>query len=417
MDALKHSLQRQPDGGKGLRDGQRLALRDGARPDAGVGHQVIRVHQLEVVAALDHHAPQRLAILRHLGGHLPHHLRHAARLADQLERLPVARRVHLALDLRGHGALLERALQAPHLGRLAVHQHDVRRPQLVHEAARLWVVGVGAEGDGLHRHAQRLLQARLAHDLGRLCQDLAGHGALDGEIRDDDAVPLVLAPRLQQLAADARLQHGGGGHDHAGAHVIEVRRGEMLDPAEEEGVAMLRLKCLLDIVVHHLNVGLVHAQRAAREARGLVDGHVVDLGVRFPVVVQDEQQLLRAAERHHRQQHAPAALHHGAHHLHEPLLALLAGAVARHAVRGLHNDDVGRLVGGVGARQVAVRLARVVAGVEAAHALDVYHEHASAQHVARGVGRDNDAVAQVQGLPEVDDLHLLHRRLQVVPRE
>lgn len=39
---------------------------------------------------------------------------------------------------------------------------------------------------------------------------------------DDDAVPLVGAPALEQLSAQTALHHTGGRHHHAGADVVEV---------------------------------------------------------------------------------------------------------------------------------------------------------------------------------------------------
>lgn len=49
----------------------------------------------------------------------------------------------------------------------------------------------------------------------------------------------------------------------------------------------------LDVLVEALNVRLVHRERLAHHAAGLVDGHAAQLAlVRLPVLVQQQQQLL-----------------------------------------------------------------------------------------------------------------------------
>lgn len=66
----------------------------------------------------------------------------------------------------------------------------------------------------------------------------------------------------------AHLQHGGCGHDDAGAHVVKLRRRlEVRDVLELEGVG--HVEGGLDVVVHHLNVRLEHADGAARQTAGL----------------------------------------------------------------------------------------------------------------------------------------------------
>ena len=144
----------------------------------------------------------------------------------------------------------------------------------------------------------------------------------------------------------------------------------------------------------------------------LVDGHAVELGVALPVLLQDQQQLLRAAQRHHRQQHAPPPRHSCVDALHKALLALLAGQVPRHAVRGLDHHDVGALLWEVGRRHVPVCDAAVVARVKQAHARNLHQEHGSSQDVAGAKGGDAHA-AHVHGLVKVDDLGALHGGLQV----
>ncbi len=59
----------------------------------------------------------------------------------------------------------------------------------------------------------------------------------------------------------------------------------------EEGSAHLA-KGGLDVIVHHGNVCLEDAQRSARQAGCLIDGHSTQICIPVPVVLQNEHQLL-----------------------------------------------------------------------------------------------------------------------------
>ena len=52
-------------------------------------------------------------------------------------------------------------------------------------------------------------------------------------------------------------------------------------------------KGLLDVLPHHLDVGLVDAQRPGRNAADRVDGGVLEVAVPRPELLQDEHELLR----------------------------------------------------------------------------------------------------------------------------
>lgn len=49
-----------------------------------------------------------------------------------------------------------------------------------------------------------------------------GQGALHAVARDDDAVPLVRAPALEELPGQPALHHARGRHHHAGPDVVKV---------------------------------------------------------------------------------------------------------------------------------------------------------------------------------------------------
>mmetsp|Transcript_12461 Transcript_12461/g.34990 ORF Transcript_12461/g.34990 Transcript_12461/m.34990 type:complete len:271 (-) Transcript_12461:593-1405(-) len=270
---------------------------------------------------------------------------------------------------------------------------------------------MGTEADCLHRHLQWLLEATLAHDLGRLSQHFTGKSPLDGKIRNNDTVSLVITPSLEQFPADSRLHHGRCGHHHARPDIIKVAGRQVLDSFKQERVAVLRLKRHLDVVVHHLDIRLIHTESASGQTRGLVNGNVVNFRVCLPVVVQDKQQLLRSAQRDHWEEHPPAAFDNTSHHLNKPLLALLPSTVACDAVSGFHDYNVWRLYRSVRPRKMPVSLPGVVAGVQAVHPFNAHHEHACPQHMPSGVWSDSDPIAKVQCLPEVDDLNAVHAGL------
>lgn len=49
-----------------------------------------------------------------------------------------------------------------------------------------------------------------------------GQSALHTVAGDDDAVPLVRAPALEELPGQAALHHARGGHHHAGPDVVKM---------------------------------------------------------------------------------------------------------------------------------------------------------------------------------------------------
>ena len=111
----------------------------------GEARQVIVVHQSAGAAPCLHQQPPHAAALlgRLLPRQPPHHLGCALRAVLNQHRLGDLWHVEGAGDVERGGVLLQRLLQPPHLSRLAVHQHHVRRLQLIQELAGLREVGVG----------------------------------------------------------------------------------------------------------------------------------------------------------------------------------------------------------------------------------------------------------------------------------
>ena len=48
------------------------------------------------------------------------------------------------------------------------------------------------------------------------------------------------------------------------------------------------LECSFDVIIHHLDVGLVHTDGTAGQATGLVDGRIVQLWAVVPALLQDQ---------------------------------------------------------------------------------------------------------------------------------
>lgn len=55
------------------------------------------------------------------------------------------------------------------------------------------------------------------------------------------------------------------------------------------------LEGLLDGVVHHVDVGLVHLERLGGQPAGREDGDALHVWAACPVVLQDQQQLLHTS--------------------------------------------------------------------------------------------------------------------------
>ena len=94
-------------------------------------------------------------------------------------------------------------------------------------------------------------------------------------------------------------------------------------------------------LVHGVDESLVDSHALLDQAGGVVDGDVGELGVRGPVLVQDQQQLLRAPEREHGDETAAAARDDAFYRAREPRLSVLPLLVDVRAVRALHDQDVG----------------------------------------------------------------------------
>ncbi len=294
-----------------------------------------------------------------------------------------------AVDVGGEGILLDGA---------PARDHD-----LVRVAAATTTGGPPTPG-GAPRHD--------GLDLLRLLHDLLRHGALDAVARDDDAVLLAGGPALEQLAADAVLEHTRGREHDAAADVLEaVEALERADELEVPGSALPRRVARgfrlghalaeqpLDVVVHGADVGLVDEHALAREVAGVVDGVALVLAVLAPVFVEDEQQLLGAAEGEDGHEDAPATVEHARDGFHEGLLALHARDVGGDAVGGLGDEHVDLdAAGDLGGHEMAILLARVVAGEEDVEPGDLDEEHGSAKDVAGRVGGDADGRDGVCGV-------------------
>ena len=94
----------------------------------------------------------------------------------------------------------------------------------------------------------------------------------------------------------------------------------------------------------------------------------MQLWMRLPVLVQDEQQLLRPPQRERGDEAPPAPPHDLVHRGREPVLPVLLLLVDVDAVGGLADEDVGTDGGQLGGHQVAVLLAGEVARVQHADA-------------------------------------------------
>lgn len=177
------------------------------------------------------------------GRQFAHHLGDLVRLERDAQLLAVLGAEHFDLVLLVCVERKELGLQTHHVMHLAVDKDDDGGGDFFDEFAVLNAVDVRGEGEFLHR-----APARDHHFLGitttagapagtgnvarhdgldgvRLLHDVLGHGALDAVTGDDDAVLLARRPPLQQLAADAVLEHTGRGEHDAAADVLEAVDG------------------------------------------------------------------------------------------------------------------------------------------------------------------------------------------------
>ena len=156
-------------------------------------------------------------------------------------------------------------------------------------------------------------------------------------------------------------------------------------------------------LLHGVDESLVDSHALLDQAGGVVDGDVGELGVRGPVLVQDQQQLLRAAEREQGDETAAAARHDTLHRAREPRLSVLPLLVDVRAVSALRDQDVVADGGNLRGHEVPVLLAAEVPGVEDLDARDLEHEHGGAEDVARVVAPEHGSLSMVRG--PINDLH------------
>ncbi|KAF3835833.1 hypothetical protein F7725_028391 [Dissostichus mawsoni] len=280
-----------------------------------------------------HHAGlvhQRDALKHSDGDPLRLQLLHAAQLADQ-QGDGSAVRDGLRLSHCAHTQLLSSEVErdglcVPRVVDLDVHLvvvlvlSDQRRLQTGHlvllacsdELAGLLVVCVSGEGDVVDGHLERKLLTRHRADLIGLRHDYLSERPLHAVPGDDHSVPLVGAPALEQLAGQTTLHHAGGRHHHAGPDVADV--------LEHEGV--VDVDGLADLVVHGVDVGLIHGHALPGQRGGVVDGDIMELRVVLPVL--DEQQLLGAPQSEHGDEAAALSVHDVLHRVAEARLALLS---------------------------------------------------------------------------------------------
>lgn len=166
-------------------EGHGLALQDTAALEAREGRQAVGVDDQAIPLLLYEQALNDLAWQNRLVCQLPHDLHDTLSLNFQsdctlipgvmavrcpylgsmqglvgdLDGLCDLRHVKSALLPSSCCPVLESPLQAAHLGRLAVHEHDVAGLQLVDELARLRKVGMCREGDRINCHFEGHLQA------------------------------------------------------------------------------------------------------------------------------------------------------------------------------------------------------------------------------------------------------------------
>ena len=67
----------------------------------------------------------------------------------------------------------------------------------------------------------------------------------------------------------------------------------VLPPGKQHNMACKRyLECSLDVIIHHLYVGLVDADGTPGQSTSLVDGHILQLRAVIPTLLQNQQYLL-----------------------------------------------------------------------------------------------------------------------------
>mmetsp|Transcript_5403 Transcript_5403/g.17092 ORF Transcript_5403/g.17092 Transcript_5403/m.17092 type:complete len:263 (+) Transcript_5403:897-1685(+) len=204
------------------------------------------------------------------------------------------------------------ALEPAHFVLLAVDQDDVGGSGGFDELGVLKIISVRRKRNGDDRAPAGLHAAVSSSDLVWLGHEFFCQRALDGVARDDDAVPRVRAPPVEELPGDAGLKHARRGEDDAGPDVVDVVDGAHVGHVREpKRVPHVHLPP--DVLVHHVDVRLVDAQRPGRELGGVEDGHAVQVAAPAPVLVQDQQQLLRAPEREDGDEAPPAALDDALH--------------------------------------------------------------------------------------------------------
>lgn len=432
----------------GGRQPEALLAGDGRRRQAGVLAQVLGGHERHFKVVLHKHARDELRLVDARvhgvtergrdGGEPADYLGRLVLLEGDAELLAVSRAKDL--DLAGLVGVEgeELGLETHHVVHLAVDQnlgvvrgqnggqvgwvvaYDDRSGHLLDELSVLDAVDVGGKGVLLYRAAagnHDLLgvttgaPSRSAHvprhdrlDLIGLLHDLLGHCPFNAVTGDDDTVLLAGCPSLEQLAADAVLQHTRASKHDTAAHVVEaINVLEGADELEVPGTALssavARRLCFshalpeqaLDVVVHGADVRLVDKHTFPCQVAGIVDGKLLKVAVLGPVLVEDEQQLLCATEGENGHEHAAATVEDARDGLHERLLPLDARHVRGDAVGGFGDEDVYLdAPGHLGRHEMAILLARVVTREEDVEPCDFDEEHGGAQDVASGIGGDAD---------------------------
>lgn len=135
-----------------------------------------------------------------------------------------------------------------------------------------------------------------------------------------------------------------------------------------------------------MNVRLINRHALSCQARSIVNGDIMQLGMLIPIFIQNEQQLLRSSHSEHRQQNMTTPSNDGMHIRHKHCLLLRSSFKTLNAIRAFDDEDVGSDRWYFCFDEMAIFFARVVASVEDFETRDVDEVHACAEDVACVIG-------------------------------
>lgn len=111
--------------------------------------------------------------------------------------------------------LLDQGGELLHLGPIAMDQHDVLRVNVAQEVYDPLGIRVGREGDIDHLHLYLIgliIQLYLLYS----SEQLVSQSALNAIAGNDESIPLIGTPFLEDLHAGPSVQHAWSGEKHVG---------------------------------------------------------------------------------------------------------------------------------------------------------------------------------------------------------